>query len=650
MREETMSAIAGIYHLNEEPVNLEHGRRIMKSLEKFPADDIQTWHNEKVFLGCHAQWITPESIGEKLPYYNEQKRLAITADAIIDNREELFEKLQVDRSRQKGITDSELILLAYEKWGEDSPKFLVGDFAFMIWDERERKMFGARDASGYRTLYYYHDQSRFAFCTTIEPLLSLPYIEEKLNEDYIAEFLAIAGPIDTLDAKITPFRKIDQLPPFHAIKVTKKDIKINKYGSFYSEKPLRLKSDEEYIEAFQDIFQKAVTSRLRTYHNVGSLLSGGLDSGSVVGFAAKTLQKENKTLHTFSYIPPKDFVDFTPNQLMPDERPFIKKTVQYVGGISDNYYDFEGRSSYSEVDDMLEALETPYKFLENSFWLKGIFEKANDKGLGILLCGDVGNFTISWGAPLNYYAILLKKLKWFRLFNELDQFSRNIGGARLRRLPHIARIGFPFVNQLLTRGTLAKPNLLINPEFADKTGVFQKLKAHGFDESGWFASSNIYAHRKILFENIFPWNAGNTLNSKLSLRYSLWKRDPTNDIRVVRFCLSLPEDQYVQNGFGRSLIRRATEKILPDDVRLNQVIRGVQGADWIHRMTPHWDQYIKEVKQLSRDKRILEFINSKLIHSAIANAEEGPKLTFSISDNSLLMRCLILYRYLKRFN
>ena len=96
-------------------------------------------------------------------------------------------------------------------------------------------------------------------------------------------------------------------------------MRITQYGTFTSAKKLKLKSNEEYVEAFQDVFQEAVNSRLRTYRNVGSQLSGGLDSGSVVGFAAKTMQKSNKPLHTFSYIPPKDFEDFTPKNLMPDE-------------------------------------------------------------------------------------------------------------------------------------------------------------------------------------------------------------------------------------------------------------------------------------------------------------------------------------------
>ena len=88
---------------------------------------------------------------------------------------------------------------------------------------------------------------------------------------------------------------------------------------------------------------------------------------------------ENKPLHTFSYIPPKDFEDFTPKHLLPDERPFIKKTVDYVGEYQDHYLDFEGRDSFTEIDDFLDVMEMPYKFFENSFWLKGMFEEAHER-------------------------------------------------------------------------------------------------------------------------------------------------------------------------------------------------------------------------------------------------------------------------------
>ena len=645
-----MSAIAGIYHLNHEPVPLEHRNGIMGALQKYPANGIQVWHKENIFLGCHAQWITPESIGEQLPYYDYERQIAITADAIIDNREELFEKLQIEKSRRKSMPDSELILLAYDKWGQESPKHLIGDFAFMIWDERKQQLFGARDFSGTRTLYYFFQQNRFAFCTTIEPLFTLPYIKKELNEQWLAEYLSISGMIDTVDALSTPYKNIEQIPPSHSILLVGDKVTLTRYCTITSDNKIKLKSNEEYVEAFQDVFQKAVTARLRTHLNIGSQLSGGLDSGAVVGYAAKAMQDRDKKLHTFSYIPPKDFKDFTPIQLMPDERPYIQSTVQYVGNINDHYLDFEGRNSYLEIDPFLEVLEMPYKFFENSFWLKGMFEKAHEQGVGVLLNGDRGNFTVSWGSALDYYASLLKKLKWIQLIQELNQYSRRVGGARLRMLPHIARISFPTINQLFSQNETNKRPMLINPEFEKRTGIVNKLKKYQMDESGWFSGSSIYEERKKLY-HIFPWNAGNTLTSKLSLRYSLWKRDPTNDIRVTRFCFSVPEDQFVQNGLDRALIRRSTENVLPDKIRLNQRIRGMQGADWVHRMIPYWSMFVEEAEQLSKDKRVLEYLNEQTIKTALLKVRQEPQPEDVFDrDYRVLMRGLIIYRFMKKFN
>ncbi|WP_176584709.1 lasso peptide isopeptide bond-forming cyclase [Priestia megaterium] len=646
-----MSAIAGIYQSNNEPVPAEHVSRIMKALQKYPADDIQISHKENIFLGCHAQWITQESVGEQQPYCDYERQLAITADAIIDNRNELFEKLQVKRIERKTMTDSQLILLAYHKWGEESPKHLVGDFAFVIWDERKQMLFGARDFSGSRTLYFYRNTNRFAFCTTIEPLLSLPYVEKKLNEQWLAEFLAISGMIDVVDASITPYKNIAQVPPSHSITVIGETIKLKQYCTLTSVKTLKLKSTEEYVEAFQEVFQEAVTSRLRTYRQVGAQLSGGLDSGSIVSFAAKSLQGTDKQLYTFSYVPPNDFKDFTPKHLVTNETPFIQSTVQYIGGIKAHYLDFEGRDSFSEIDDFLDTMEMPYKFFENSFWLKGMFEKAGEEEVGVLLNGGRGNLSISWGSAIDYYALLLKKLKWVRLASELHQYSQKAGGNRLRRLPVIARVAFPLIDRLFPLGESYEFPMLINPEFAKRTGVFSKLQKYGMDETGWFSTTNIYEQRKRHFEDVFHWNASNTLATKLSLRYGLWKRDPTNDLRVIRFCLSLPEEQYVQNGMDRALIRRSTENLLPDTVRLNQRIRGVQGADWVHRMMPHWSEFTDELRQLSKDQRVLEFVDGQGIEEAMSNIHEDTHAKYAINPYyKIMMRNLIVYRFIKKFN
>jgi asparagine synthase (glutamine-hydrolysing) len=642
-----MSAIAGIIHLKKEPVPFEHGRNIMKGLEKFPADDIQVWHKHNAFIGNHAQWITPESVGEQQPFYDSERQCVITADAIIDNREELFEKLQVERSKQKHIPDSQLILLAYYKWGEDSPKHLVGDFVYMIWDERNQILFGARDFSGSRTLYYYKDDERVAFCTTIMPLFTLPGVQKELNEEWMAEFLAIVGMVDVADSTITPFKTVMQVPPSHSILIFNGKTLLDQYCHLRRQQKIKLRSDHEYVEAFQEVFSKAVSNRLRTHKKVGAQLSGGLDSGSIVSFAAKELKEKKQQLYTFSYVPPKDFVDFTPPHLLTNETPLIKKTVQYVGGIKDHYCDFIDRDSYSEIDSFLEAMEMPYKFFENSFWLSGMFEKANEHDVGILLNGGRGNLTISWGTAIDYYAELLKKFKLFTLAIEIDRYSKKAGGNRLRRLPVIVKTAFPILKN--TNNQYTVPNI-INPSFSKKTKVFDRLKEYGMNESGWFETSNVFKQRRSHFEESFHWNASNTIASKLSLKHSLWKRDPTNDLRIVRYCLSLPEDQYVQNGLDRALIRRATKDYLPDEVRLNQRIRGVQGADWLHRIRPFWSGITQEVNGLINDDSLKNFIDPKILNELSMITKDAVLPEFAIKPMyKILMRVLIVSRFIKKF-
>ncbi|MBD8071106.1 asparagine synthase-related protein [Bacillus sp. PS06] len=641
-----MSAIAGLYNKDKVTVTIEQISRIMEPLTQYPADDIQVWNKENVFIGCHAQWITPESVNEQLPYFDYERQMVITVDAIIDNRQELLERLQLDREERKVVSDSLLILLAYQKWGEECPKYLNGDFAFMIWDKKQQKFFGARDFSGGRTLYYYNCFSHFAFCTMIAPLLNLPFVSETINEEWIAEFLVIAGMVDVVDTTITPYKDIKQLPPAHSITVTSGSISLKRYCMLKSESTLYLNSDEEYVEAFQEVFQEAVNSRLRTHKKVGAQLSGGLDSGSIVSFASRKLRQENKQLYTYSYVPTANFNDYTASHLTANETPFIKSTVNYVGGIKDYYLEFQGRDSYSEIDNLMDITEIPYKFYVNSFWLKGIFEQANNHGVGILLNGGRGNLSISWGNALNYYAVLIKRLRWIHALKEIGKFSQNVGSGRKRVISSVFKLAFPIqlINSDSRTGT---DSPLINPDFAAQTKVYERISKHGFDRLGKSVLRDPYELRKQHFEQLCQWNASNTLSTKLSLRYALWKRDPTNDVRVIRYCLSLPESQYVQNGLNRALIRRATENLLPDDVRLNMKVRGVQGADWVFRMIPKWAEFKNEVDRMCNDNSFMRIVNHKKLLEAKAQLKEDVMPEHAYSNHlKVLMDSLIMYRFL----
>ena len=645
-----MSAITGIVNFNQDEVGIQQGSELMRSLQKYPSDYVHTWNKGKVFLGCHGQWITPESIEERLPFYDSERKLAITADAIIDNRQQLFDSLQVDYALRKKMFDSELILQAYRKWGVESPKYLVGDFAFMIWDENKQLLFGARDFSGTRTLYFHRSAQQFAFCTVIHPLFTLPQIEKKWNEQWLAEFLAIPLTVDAMDCNATVYENIEQIPPAHSISVVDGKVSFSQYCTIKAGEKLKLKSNEEYEEAFRDVFQTAVTARIRTHHQVGAHLSGGLDSGSVVSFAAKALSEEKKRLHTYSYVPVADFADnWTPKSRYSDERPYIESTVEHVGNINDNYLDFPDISPLSEVDDWLDTMEMPYKFFENSYWLKGIYEKAHQQGIGVLLNGQRGNWTVSWGPAIDYQVLLMRKLKWIRLHHELSQFCSKMGVNKSRVLSVVGKKAFPFVGRMLSpKQQIEQFPMLINSQFAHRTNIQDKLREHGFDNTDYTYQSS-YDIKKKHFAQPFSWNLNGTIGTKLSLRYSLWERDPTNDLNVVRFCLSVPEDQYVQNGVDRALIRRATANYLPDNIRLNQKTRGVQGADGVHRMVPSWPAFINEIQMLIKDPVVAPYLNMVEIKSALSKIQAAPKPQYVYEFGfRILMRSLIFYRFLKR--
>ncbi|CAI6087131.1 asparagine synthase-related protein [Cohnella sp. JJ-181] len=658
-----MSALAGIVRFDGLEASAADGEAMMDAMNGYVADDARTWRGGPAFLGCRIRWITPESVGERMPDGDAGGMtggLRIAADAILDNRGELFDRLEVPAGRRSAMTDSELILLAYRRWGRLAPSHLIGDFAFMIWDADRRELFGARDLFGSRSLYYHIGAGRLAFATTMAPLLALPDTGRRLDEAWLAEFMAIPEMFESTDAGATPYLGVRQVPAGHAIVFADGRARLEAYGTIEPAEPLRLKSDGEYEEAMRDVFGEAVRCRTRTHREVAATLSGGLDSGAVAGFAAQALRQEGKTLQAYSSVPASGFADWTPGHAAADERPFIAATVRHVGNIEESYMDFDGISPFTEVDAWIDLLESPYKFFENSYWLKGIHERAGERGAGILLTGARGNFTVSWGPALDYYAQLLKRMKWMRLSRELRMFGANKGIGRRRLLQALGKLAYPALAGRSRGGEEPDlPAMLIHPDFAARMDVFARLRggqggrggsgAGGRSQGRGGSAADPFALRRDKLSSLAAANKNGATATKLSLRYGVWERDPTSDLRVVRFCLAVPVEQYVRDGMDRALIRRATKAVLPDEVRLNQRVRGVQGADWIHRSAPMWPRLLDELRRLCSDSAVAGYLHVDRIRAAAEGIgrEPRPELAFH-PEMRLLLRSVILYRFIKR--
>ncbi|HKU76513.1 MAG TPA: asparagine synthase-related protein [Pyrinomonadaceae bacterium] len=193
---------------------------------------------------------------------------------------------------------AELILDAYEKWGDDCVKHLLGDFAFAIWDDRRKRLFCARDHFGVKPFFYTHTGDSFNFSSTLNELK----VSTELNEIAIGDYLLFGV---NQDQSTTVFKDIQRLPPGHTLVVENNQIKIQRYWTPSLPAEIHFRDPDSYVERFTELLTRAVTDRLRT-DRVAVSMSGGLDSTSLAAIASKHAEIAGFTVVYDSLIPDEE--------------------------------------------------------------------------------------------------------------------------------------------------------------------------------------------------------------------------------------------------------------------------------------------------------------------------------------------------------
>ncbi len=646
-----MSSICGIYRRDGAPVDPQIALALLNGLGRHEADRPGDWKDGALYFGCQLQCVTPESLREVLPDDDPQAQAVITADAIIDNRAELWDALDIDPTCRAALTDSRLILKAYQKWGRECPAHLVGDFAFAIWDRRAEELFCAVDQMGKRSFYYYLSPKLFSFATLIRPLFVNREISHKYCEEWISDYLAIPTVMHQLDSELTIYQDILMLPAGHTLTVGKDGVRKSEYWSVSRRKELRLNSDEEYEAALRDVLAEAVRCRLRSVRPVGIMLSGGLDSTSVAGIAAAELQKSDRRLRAFSSIPLKEYRNRLPTGRIADETAFIEAVRAHCGNIAVTYCRFEGKHALSDTDRLMALLEQPYKTLENLFWIEGILARAEADNIGVMLTGGVGNTTISYGSMEQCLISLLGSGKWPAFIGELRKSAHRKQANPLRTLVDVLKFFFPYPIQKAwyqrRNPAWAAPLRLspINPAFAARIGQPARFKQYHYDPL-FIEKKDAFSYRRRMLDPAhLSHQAG--VYTKIALAHRLIIRDPTLDQRVVEFCMSVPVEQYCRDGRERSLLRRAMAGILPDTVRLNYDQRGRQSADFVQRLQPVARLMVAEALRIGELEDERKYLDIPRIHQTARKPDlmdEDPPHNY---DLRMLLRSIIFSRFLK---
>lgn len=314
-----MSAIFGIIATETDSLRPEWTETMLEALRHRGPDGIQTWKDDTVALGYLALHTTPESCHERQPL--EYRHWVVVADVRLDNRPDLFTLLSIPPSERRQITDSMLIAKAFEKWGKRCPEFLVGDFALAVWDRKERSLFCAKDHVGVRQLFYYHGQGYLVFATELRAIARLDWVPLALDLDGLAQCVALLEPSGEAAAG-TMLGGISRLLPAHWLGWRDQKLTTRRYWQRDPANQIRFKDDREYGMALCELLQQAVDDRIRTDFPVGAMLSGGLDSSSLVCLAARRLAERGKVLYTASSALPLHH-----GGVEEDERPFIDSVL-----------------------------------------------------------------------------------------------------------------------------------------------------------------------------------------------------------------------------------------------------------------------------------------------------------------------------------
>jgi asparagine synthase (glutamine-hydrolysing) len=450
---------------------------------------------------------------------------------------------------------------------------------------------------GVRPLCFHDSPRGFAFASEIRALLRLPWVPRRIDETRIADHLV---PLFD-DTAITFYEHISRLPPAHRMTVRGPGARPDRYWSLDPVREIRLASDDEYAEAFRHHFTEAVRCRLRSDGPVSALLSGGLDSSSIVCTAREVLKGTDRKIHTFSAV----FPSLQEADPRINEDPYIAAVIA-MGGVTGHFVEAD---RLSPLLDILwagdEAIPAPNLYMDLA-----LTRAVQDSGSRIILSGWDGDSTVSHG--LEFLAELARTGRWLALRRQARALSDRLASrsATTRRI--MWEFGFRYMvpdsARRLWRRVRGRPENevlgTVNPEFAKRIGLDRRIRRLSAAGPTPLRSART-AHARSVGSGLLVY--GLELLDKVTSGCSIEQRYPFCDRRLVEFCLALPARQKLSDGWSRAVLRRAMAPLFPQEVNA-RVRKGNLSANFKRRLLEDGRQTIEGVLTDPPD-RIAEYLN-----------------------------------------
>ena len=573
-----MCGIAGIISPHSDDINIQKLKGMADSLVHRGPDGEGFWISPKQTAGlAHRRLaIIDLSVTASQPMHYLDK-YSIVHNGEIYNHAELRKELQKAGYHFSTTSDTEVILAAFDFYKEKCLQYFDGMFAFAIWDEVEQTLFAARDRFGEKPFYYFKENERFIFGSEMKAIWSTG-VTKKIENKMMLNYLALGIVQHSSDKSQTFYSGILSLPPAHYLYLQRGHLKIEKYWHLDKQAEIKI-SEKEAIEKIDHLLSVSISRRLRSDVSIGSSLSGGLDSSTILYY----INQHKKKIKTFSAVFPG----------------FEKDESKYINEVA-AAFETENIKVTPTADDLIKDFERLIYHHEEPFTSSSVyaqyrvFQLAKENGVKVLIDGQ-GADEVFAGYPKYIHWYLQEMVNRYRFSasaEELRKFRKNninlkwgINNILASYLPSHVAIALEkrSFNQIMHQPDLSR-NMLSNIKGREWEGIHKPI---------------ITKLNDILYFDVMEMGLEELLRfaDRNSMAHGCETRMPFLNHELVSFVFSILSRYKINNGFTKSILRKMMDTRLPKDIvwRTDKVAYEPPQKMWME--TDMMKDYLHEAKR-----------------------------------------------------
>lgn len=477
------------------------------------------------------------------PLMSKDERYTIVFNGEVYNFKEIRQELEQKGYEFKSNGDTEVIINAFAAWGADCVNRFVGMWSFVIYDQEEHTLTLSRDRFGIKPLYYFKNDNLFAFASEIKALLKLEGVDHTISEENLGSYLAFG-------TTTTPYQNLYQniidIEPGCNYRFDLRTLELTKKNYFSVDNVVTI-SDQDITtntKKFEEHFNDSMSLHLRSDVEIGSCLSGGLDSSAIVYKASKQLGDISLKTITAAY----------KNKTI-DESDYARLVSNSLENVKDIYTFPEAKTLLSEIDKMVYHQDLPIGST-SIFAQWEVMKCAGQQQIKVLLDGQGADEVL--GGYYNFAGIhlieLLKKMKFNRFIKEYNQLKNNFT-PQIKNA--VLRAAYYYLPENFQKKLRAKERLSYHFIQEDK---INELALDVPKRGGKTFNEHVNLSIKFGMYELLRYEDRN------SMAFSIESRVPFLDHRLVHFIRSLPNDQKIHGGWTKYVLRKMLDNKLDDKV------------------------------------------------------------------------------------